>query len=221
MKIGVFGDSFADKNCHDIWWKYLEDYGHTVTCFGEAGSSILFSAKLILEHANNFDLCIWAITNPPRFSLKDDKGNNFHFTGTEHKKVLKSDVELIEKIKSADMYFKNLFDWEEADLVGTSLYHYLSTKTNLLALPCFYSPLRVNFNLYEVCEREAQYFFPNKDIVGIYKNYADTRDGHLCPNNQKILSRLINENLKPGIFEARYDDFEPPSVNINDAFTMI
>lgn len=214
MNIGVFGDSFASKTCVDIWWKYLEEYGHTVTCFGESGSSILFSAKLILQEADNYDVCVWTVTNPPRFTFKDSQGKNFHYTRTEQT----TDIELSEKIKSADMYFKNLFDWDEADLTGTALCHYMMSKFNLLIVPCFYSPLKKEFNLYELCEREARYFFPNKDIVEIYQEYTDIRDGHLCPNNQKILAKLISENLNSGVFQTDYENFEKPRVSVNEAF---
>ena len=52
MKIGVFGDSYADKNAgNDVWFNRLFlDYSHDVTSFGEMGSSIMFSATLIQEH---------------------------------------------------------------------------------------------------------------------------------------------------------------------------
>ena len=48
MKIGVFGDSYADKTQDEllIWWGILKQTtGHDVECFGESASSIMFSAK--------------------------------------------------------------------------------------------------------------------------------------------------------------------------------
>ena len=59
MKIGVFGDSFADKNAEKIWWQFLQNYGHEVTCFGESGSSIVWSAKQIINAKNDFNFIIW------------------------------------------------------------------------------------------------------------------------------------------------------------------
>ena len=59
MKIGVFGDSFAEKNAKKIWWQFLQNYGHEVTCFGEGGSSIVWSAKQIIDAKNDFDF-MWS-----------------------------------------------------------------------------------------------------------------------------------------------------------------
>ena len=58
MKIGVFGDSFADsKTPKDIWWKYLaNDYQHNVECFGEFGSGLVFQDASNAGF-NLFDLC--------------------------------------------------------------------------------------------------------------------------------------------------------------------
>ena len=53
MKIGVFGDSFADAKLTDCWFNLLaSDHGHTVKSFGLGGTSIMYSAKLVDIYAS-------------------------------------------------------------------------------------------------------------------------------------------------------------------------
>ena len=227
MKIGVFGDSYADKGykkcTNHIWYNFLEHvYGHQVDCFGESGSSIMFSADLIQQKAKSYDLVIWCLTTPGRFTLPHViNGRNVHVT-TSSDKCKISDVEISKKHSICIDYLKYIFDWDTENFIGKCRVSYLQNiHNNILVIPCFAPPLNAEFNLYTLCQQEANHYFPEKTIPEIYQFYQDLRPGHITCENQKILAELINKNLSPGIFTAGYDNFIKPTQPLHVTFNPL
>lgn len=229
MKIGVFGDSYCDKARLNsdppvVWHNFLkQDYGHTIECFGEFGSSILFSAQLIEQHAVNYDLVIWCLTTPGRFSFPGPtpEERSYHVT-TSWDECHTKDIDLAKKHAVCVDYLKYVFDWKNESFVGKSIVSYIqSTFSNIMIIPCFPPPLSANFNLYGLCEREAQAFFPGKELHEIYKDYRDIRAGHLTLENHEILARLVNDSLTPGVFQTSYDNFVSPTIPLEKIFIKL
>jgi hypothetical protein len=219
MKIGIFGDSYCERlpdPNKPSWFELLQtQFGHSVKCFGEGGSSILFSAKLIEKHYSEFDFIIWAVTNPPRISIEiDEPPYNLHFTNSSHHDPIKfRNLESKYKVKAANDYYNYLLVPDDFHLTAKSLVEYQKNNhDNLMLIPCFFDPLQTEFNLYNLCEWEAKYYFPN--ILGgmpeIYKKYGDLRRCHLTMKNNFILAELVSLNLKPGIFQTDYSNFVLP-----------
>jgi hypothetical protein len=225
MKIGIFGDSYCDKSRLTnkepiVWYNFLKtEYGHDIDCFGEWGSSILFSAKLIKEHATKYDLVIWCVTTPGRFSFPNSSSDRAYNITTSWDECHTDDPDLAKKHQVCLDYLKYVFDWETENLVGESVVkHIQNLFGNIMVIPCFPPPLSAEFNLYKVCENEADVYFPGKKIHEIYEDYLDTRAGHLTLENHKILARLINDNLKPGVFQTSYDNFVKPTLPLDKIF---
>jgi hypothetical protein len=222
MKIAVFGDSYADKTWRkDIWWQLLNtEHNHQVECFGESGSSILFSALKIDLLAQNYDLVIWALTTPGRFSLQN-KDSTYHIWHAGDSSI-SSDPIMQKQISVCRDYLGYVFDWDQENFVGKSIVSYLQQKhNNIMIVPCFPAPLLVSFNLYNLCEQETNYYFPGKSIPDVYLEYQDLRPGHLTVNNQKILANLINQKLTPGIFQTDYSNFVKPKLALSQCFDKI
>jgi hypothetical protein len=220
MKIGVFGDSFADKNQQSrIWWQYLKNtYHHDVECFGECASSILFSAQKIEKLGENFDLVIWALTSPNRISV-ENQGIHYHVNSVDNYYDGK-DLYVERQFQAAHDYLTYLYHEQDGVLIGKTLVYFLQQHLkNILILPCFPPPLSSKFNLYNLCEWETKFYFPNMDIPKIYADYQDLRPGHLTDANQQILAKLLNDNLVPGIFQTEYDHFIPPLEPFKNCFT--
>jgi len=219
LNIGVFGDSYAEKKSSStIWYRLLQDkHGHTVESFGEGGSSINFSARLINQLAKNYDLVIWCVTTPGRFSFQVDRDQ--HHVTTAWDKYQGNNIEVKKKHQTCISYLKYVFDWEEENFVGRSVVSYITKQhNNIMIIPCFPPPLNSEFNLYTLCEKEAQTYFPGKTIPEIYQKYHDLRPGHISDENQKILAQLINDNLQPGVFQTNYDYFVKPSLPLEKVF---
>ena len=219
MNIGVFGDSFADKFAtKNIWWKYLNsEYNHKVECFGENGSSILFSAKQILQHHTSYDFIIWCLTNPPRITIYH-QDNTVHITGRHHCRV--KDIELQEKVNITEQYLTKVADIESQEFNGYCISEYVRSKVpNMLIVPTFQTKyIGKEFNLFELCQRESFAYFPNKSVADIYDDYDDLRFGHFTDSTHKILAELISKFLQPGIFTANYSDFPPPPESVEIVF---
>lgn len=223
MNIAVFGDSFAERTAHDIWWRFLQSYhGHQVTSFGESGSSLSFSAALVDQHADNFDFVIWCVTGPGRLSIKGSDQRYCHFVShlVNHRPVLDTKPEQVSDQQTAyQVYLRHIFDFNDEVLAGKALVHYLLARHhNLMVIPCFLWPLESVFNLYTVSEREAQYFFPGQDLSSVYQHYQDQREGHISPDNQLVLAALVNQHLEHGVLAGSYEPFVVPIMPRNQAF---
>jgi hypothetical protein len=223
MKIGVFGDSFCSKARVDspepvIWYNFLTtEYGHTVDCFGEAGSSILFSAQLIEQHASKYDIVMWCVTTPGRFSFVDNNGA-YHVTSTTDQ-CRSTNIDLVKKHQASVDYLKYIFEWPTESFIARAIVSHLQTKfSNIMIIPCFLSPLETKFNLYDLSQKEIDFYFPGKNCTEIFQNYFDMRVGHLTIDHHKILAKLVNNNLSPGIFQVDYKEFPDPTIPLDDIF---
>lgn len=228
MKIGVFGDSFADPGtCQSrsiAWWRYLQDkHGHVVNCHGQPGSSIAYSASLILANYQAYDVNIWCLTSPNRFSVKMHTGEYFHsamFVSHEGK-ILPGRLpdELKDISEACKNYYKYLSDWQTDNLIGRSVAHYIQQQvSNLIIIPCFRTPLEANFNLYQVSGLEMDCVLPGQSPTHILRMYDDTRSCHLTNANNELLADMLHADLAPRIFTASYQDFSFNKLTIKKAF---
>jgi hypothetical protein len=223
MKIGVFGDSFANKFSNKTaWWQLLKQYGHDVDSYAIAGSSINFSAKLIHQTHTNFDFIIWCMTTPGRFSIEIPGHDEIFHTNRvlTHTGVKRSDgaSNYIDSqiIDACQLYLKYVFDPNFENLIGKALANYLlNIIPNLMIIPCFTPPLETNFNLWELCTKELQQAFPNMEIHKIYESWQDIRVCHLTTKNNQILAEIIASNLKPEIFSTDYSNFSFENMTID------
>jgi hypothetical protein len=214
MKIGIFGDSYAEKTSGDsAWWRLLQKkHGHTVASYGTGGSSILYSVQLLRQHHTDYDFNIWCMTTPGRFSIPipytKEYFHSTRFMNTQGDMCSPIDHRVQVYIDLCREYLKHIFDWQDETLIGQALANYMLDQIpNLLIIPCFNVPINNGFNLYELCEKELQALFPTQSVPDIYKKYQDKRDCHLTGVNNEILSDVITKNLKPGIFYTSYNDF--------------
>ena len=223
MKIAVFGDSFAaNTSAPHIWWKVLQSFGHDITCYGESGSSLMFSAALVDQHAKNYDLAIWCTTTPGRFSVKVNN-EYVHFCRT----VVSDNLEVQKINQAVEDYRKYLFDWNTENLAGKAIIAYLEIKyKNIMVIPSFPPPVYtypdpIGFNLYHLSEREAQTYFPKLSLPEIYEKYHDLRSAHLTPINNVRLAEQVNQHLKPGLFQTAYENFDQPTDLVETVFELI
>jgi hypothetical protein len=72
MKIGIFGDSFADRNPYnpespftedESWISELEKAGHKVTTYGKTGTSTWYSFEQFMAHHEQFDHIVFCYSS--------------------------------------------------------------------------------------------------------------------------------------------------------------
>lgn len=218
MKIGVFGDSFADSKGKPIWWRYLASlHDHDVTSFGEDGSSLIFSAKKILENHQDYEFVIWCVTSSNRITVWHRANYteiSVHVTGRHHQ--THPDPEIQHKIDVTEQYLLHAWDGVDEEFASRCIIEYVRTRVkNLLIIPCFPAPIfdgpdSAGFNLFTLCQRETDFYFPNIPLGDLYDLYSDNRSGHFTDQTQRKLAELISASLAPGIFSASYGDFPAP-----------
>lgn len=210
MKIGIFGDSFADRHLTQSWWNLLQTrHGHQVRSFGEDASSIFFSARILDIYANQFDLVIWALTESDRHTVMLDR--DFLHLGPGGYKSSNPDADrtVMKRLHTIyQQHLKYIFDRGETNFVATNIIENLRNRhTNVLILPCFFNPLHQDFCLYKISEKESNHYLGIQDLAQIWRRHEDLRQGHLLPRNHEILCDLLQDNLEPGIFQADLDLF--------------
>lgn len=223
MDIGVFGDSFCEKTRDPgspSWFELLESRGHTVTSYGAAGSSILYSARLLYDNYYRHHFLIWCVTNSPRISIPiKELPGHLHFPTPLDYPSKHFSAETRHKIDLANDWFKYLLDLEDCNLIGRALVsHSLQQYYNLMVIPCFPAPLTTEFNLYDLCSKEAQVYFPGKDLLAIQETHRDLRRCHLSRENNQKLAEIVADNLQPGIFQTDYSNFVTPTADVTTYF---
>ena len=137
MKIGVFGDSFAERRHTEIWWRYLRDFGHDVTSFGEGGSSIAFSAGELWTHHHDFDFLIWCMTSSNRVSvLYQDRFQ--HVTNGDEIPDQDLGLGLRHLRNTARRYLAEVYHPHSNEVINhLAVQGSLARFDNLLIIPCF------------------------------------------------------------------------------------
>lgn len=222
MKIGLFGDSFADNTGCDIWWKDLHCHGHTVQSFGRPGSSLSFSAGLLWNHANQFDYLIWCVTSVNRVSFYFDD-QDYHITNSFDGEINDSPVGQLKKI--SQQYLGEVFDTHGHEVMGTFAVHgALQVFSNLMIIPCFENPVyfmkEPGFNLFQLSNQETAHYFPKQDVHSIHSRYIDLRPGHMTEQTGRILARQVATAIDQGvkIFNSDYNDFPAPIEPLDRVF---
>lgn len=113
MRIGVFGDSFADRNPYnpespfkedESWMKWMEESGHEITTYGKTGTSTWYSFQQFLAHHDQFDHVIFCYSSMHRIHHLPE--------GLEDLSFLSTPDQLYELRKN-----KNLTQRQELDIV--------------------------------------------------------------------------------------------------------
>lgn len=225
MKIGVFGDSFADRRARDSWWSRLSEFGHDVTSFGEGGSSLAFSAGLLWTHASEFDYLIWCVTSVNRVSFyHDDRA--YHVTNAFDQPEQDSSVARLQGISQS--YLQNVFHPHGHEVLGNlAVQGALEKFSNLLIVPCFATPVYFmespGFNLFELSTREAQWYFPGQDLYTIFHKWQDIRSCHFTHDTNHSLANMISQAINQGhtLFTSDYSNFAQPIQSLSEAFKSI
>ena len=205
MRIGVFGDSFVDRYANTWAHRLGSKHGHDIEIFGECGSSLLWSARQIEDRYRDYDLVIWAVTNPGRLSIHDD--DQWWHVGHLPDPIT-NNARVENQRQVYHQYLAHIFDWHTDCWQWRHIINDIMNQCgNIMAVPCFQSPLELPFHLYQVSCHEAHTYFPGQELPEIYQHWQDLRHGHLSDVNHDLLADLVAANLIPGVFQTEYDNF--------------
>lgn len=91
MRIGVFGDSFADRATYnpdspfkddESWLQAIEDGGNKITTYGKTGTSTWYAYQQFLAHHDQFDHVVFMYSSLHRMHHLPEGLEGLHFLNT-------------------------------------------------------------------------------------------------------------------------------------------
>jgi hypothetical protein len=231
MKIGIFGDSFADdhtvwpehfKDVGPSWIDYLRDQNIEIDNYAFGGSGLYFSYEKFISNFQKYDKIIFLVTSPGRISLPDKDGKCSHWYGPAMvEKDLATCVDYNKKVRlnavrDYFMYVKNdKFD----NLVHDLLIENISKKhDSILMIPSFtHSRIRSPMPFVSISEFEAA-FWNLTEILPNDKNLYDARKCHMCEENNLMVGEEVFNWVKTDKFNLDPKKFKTPTRELDYYF---
>ena len=124
MKIGVFGDSFADiTERHLFGWPRMvhEQLGGTVGYHAWSGTSHWWSYQQFLKHHQNYDLVVFVHTSPSRWcALPASCAPGWQYNVGYH--------QICDELDVLNKYFFDVFPDELRAFISENIFHEVNTR---------------------------------------------------------------------------------------------
>lgn len=233
MKIGIFGDSFAQSH---IWpadvssrlgksWSEVLSEKYEVSNFGLGGSSTYYSYDKFVKLHSKFDKVIFISSQPGRMTLDDDCALTCDFLGdmgrrqiTSYNDALrqlnvvkdtKQDPVDIIKLNTAVNYYLYLENRQE-QLTINRLYEdaVLNLRPDCLLAPAFIRREHDKIPLHDISAMEIAHW--GASVTGLLKTHREIRRSHMTEENNLILAGLMDTWISTGIFNISLAMFVKP-----------
>lgn len=234
MKIGIYGDSFAQSI---IWpddvhsrvgksWSEVLSEKYDVTNFGMGGSSTYYSYDKFVKSHDKFDKVIFISSQPGRMTLTDDCALKCDFLGdygrrqiTNYDDVLRQlnvvnntsrdPIDII-KLNTALNYYLYLENRQE-QLTINRLYEdaVLNLRPDCLMAPAFINREPDGIPLCHISIMEITHW--GDAATELLNTHREIRRSHMTEENNLILAGLIDTWIRTGTFNISLDMFAKPN----------
>jgi hypothetical protein len=236
MKIGVFGDSFADPNPwrETSWVHYLgNEENIEIETFASSGTSHWWSYKKFLKNYTKFDVVIFCHTSHMRWPYlpKEYRGSEWN-VGYEGKNITSDDFQ-----QNINRFFGDIFEEPLLEFISSSIIKEVNQRCkqeniyliNLGMDPDDCSvyqsseadfPILTNLNSLSRLERtilEGKEY-NTCDLLSKLKTF-DVRANHLSPANNRILAKLLHKLINENTMNLNIDLVSSHTWQIHD--TMV
>ena len=223
MKIGIYGDSFADPGSGEYthsWVNYLvklieQDTKQSIQVdnYARGGSSLYFSYKNLLETGKKYDLVIFLATEPHRYpnpvTIMDRPiyitsiPHIENIENTQAGKLPKDTLELFRNLRGWFLVPNFEFNEDMSDLMMNEiekLHH------NIIIYPCFINSFKEErFKRYKLDSKIHpchSFWFRQAELfeMDIHTNCDEklTLFGHLTPEFNKYFAKVLFSKYKTG-----------------------
>jgi hypothetical protein len=233
MKLGIFGDSFADYNNmystakeNESWINYLATSTNSeFECFGHGGTSIWYSFEKFKQHYKKFTHIVFCQTFPHRIHHLPEELTGFHhvkdtrpldFMKSREKTIMKSIVYV---------YYEKLFNKDLDIFLAQQIFdqvNFLCKQENIKIVTLLpFEDLRYQDSyIINVDKREGdcllglQHISVDEALVASKPNSltaGDSRYCHLSKENNQILASIIEEGFnldKKRVFNFSIEESE-------------
>lgn len=210
MKIGVFGDSYADPNPwpETSWIHYLStEKNIEIQTFAASGTSHWWSYKEFLNNYTKFDVVIFCHTSHMRWPYlpKEYRGREWN-VGYEGKNITSDDFQ-----NNINRFFDDVFEKPLLEFISSSILkevNHLCKRENIYLInlgmevdDCgIYQssetdfPILTNLNSLSKLERTILdgKEYNTCELLSKIKTF-DVRANHLSPANNRILAKLLHK----------------------------
>lgn len=234
MKIGIFGDSFAQSNTiwsHDVCggvgksWSEVLSEKYDVTNFGLSGSSTYYSYNKFILHQNKFDKVIFISSQPGRITLEGHSMLKCSYLGNVGRRQItnycdaerqldvvnktENDPVDIIKLNTALNYYLYLENTQE-QLTIHKLYEdsVINLRPDCLLIPAFIQRDDSIVELQRISSKEINYW--GAPVQELLKTHREIRSCHLTEKNNLILAGLVDNWIKTNKFNSSLDMFDDP-----------
>ena len=210
MKIGVFGDSFADSGRHPMlgWAHHLGEIlqAESVVNFAMAGTSHWWSYESFLKHYKEFDVIVFCHTLPYRWPSLPDEYLGYHWD-IGHTKAVKSTPEYL---KTINRVFLDIFPEPLLDAISEHIFRKVDelcreANISLVHLTAGKPDYAKNYSSYPVLAGASDIAFMERTVYKgtdtnfweyLHKvNITDMRPNHLFPVNNATLASVIANRI--------------------------
>lgn len=233
MKIGIFGDSFADpvnekrKNDPHAWYNIFAGNFSLPTeleLHGVSASSVFYSYKKFLDLYQNYDIIIFCVSTPDRYpkSLIMSSGQEHHFCGlggVENirralgEKITNEDKRTLEHLTG--YFIMNVYEYNTiaADLMLNNM---SSLHSNVIFYPCFSDSFSKERQEKENIPQKCQLFEMYRKQLQLLdideteeKFERDTIIAHLVQEYNLFFANVLYKKVTSGKWDfTGYDDIK-------------
>lgn len=233
MKIGIFGDSYANSNLYPedavervgkSWGEVLSEK-YDVTNFGLGGSSTYYSYLNFLENNQKFDKVIFIYSKIGRITLTPERYLKSPVFGYPRTQQIcgANDVEIsINMLRESDPtskdmltltvaldYYLYLENTQEQHIINSLYRDMVSVKRpDALVLSSFGTCDRHKMVLFDISGKEYDAWHPAID--DIITTHREIRRCHMTEENNIIFASRIEEWIKTNSFNMNLDMFVTP-----------
>lgn len=233
MRLGIFGDSFADsvndvkKNAPYAWFNILASKLPNVTKIGVHGagaSSLFFSYQKFLKLYEQYDQIIFCVTGATRYPkpLILSDGQVRHYCGmgaieNAYKylgnKITSDDKRTLDHLTGYFIMNVDEYCWTASDLM---MNHMSTLHPKVIFYPCFADSFTSDRFNKEVIPQKYLLFHMYKDQLKLMnisedreKNEKNTIVGHLVHEYNEFFANVLYKKIQTGKFDfTGYDDIK-------------
>jgi hypothetical protein len=231
MRIGIFGDSFADpgnevrRTATYSWFNIFAGQLNqpcTIDFHGLGASSLFFSYEKFLKHYHNYDLIIFCVTGASRYpksiTLSDGHVRNYCSLGAIENaykllgnKITQDDERTLNHLKGYFIMSVDNYNQTASDLMLT---HMGTLHSNIIFYPNFadsytkqrfeQEKIQEKYLLFELYKKQLQLM---KIDIHTDKEEKNTIVGHLVHEFNDFFGKVLYRKYKTGVWDfTGYDD---------------
>ena len=217
MKVGIFGDSFADPFSSLSWTLRLKEvHQYDVVNHARVCTSTFWSYRRLLASFNDIDTVIFVVSSAGRLYHPDEKFAFVSSLSTTNQ-ILKNTILLSREerlvYEAAKNYHLFLASEEFDQFVQQQIIKEIGLlcqqhQKKLLLIPAFECSVKhqtiFQHSLFDITQKELTVNFGNTDPK---QENNQTRSNHLSKENNHILANKVNEILQGKVNKVSLDDF--------------